>query len=130
MSLITASSPHTVPATIERVLAALQSRGIQLFARVDHAAGARAVGLELPDEEVLIFGDPRAGTPLMQSDPQVGYELPLRLLVWDAGGQTTIGYRPPTELGADYRISRDQAAILERMTGLFEQIVAESVVPE
>jgi uncharacterized protein (DUF302 family) len=127
--MVTTSSPHSVGTTIERILGALQSRKIHLFARVDHAAGARAAGLELPDEEVLIFGDPRAGTPLMQSDPRVGYELPLRLLVWDEDGQTTIGYQPPTELSAHYQVAA-QTTILERMTGLLEQIVAESVAPE
>jgi uncharacterized protein (DUF302 family) len=126
MSLVTAVSPHPVPATVERVLAALETRGIQVFARIDHGAGARAAGLELADEQVVIFGDPRVGTPLMQNDPQVGYELPLRLLVWDAAGETTIGYRPPTELAADYRLT-DRVAVLERMTTLLEQLVAQAV---
>ena len=129
MALVTASSPHSVRATVERVLAALENRGVHVFARIDHAAGARAAGLELPDEEVVIFGDPRAGTPLMQRDPRVGYELPLRLLVWDEGGHTEIGYRPPVELGADYRVA-DHVAVLERMTALLEQLVAESIAPE
>jgi uncharacterized protein (DUF302 family) len=126
MSLTTRVSPHDVRATVERVLAALENRGIRVLARIDHAAGARAAGLELPDEEVVIFGDPRVGTALMQSDPQVGYELPLRLLVWDAGGETIIAYRPPTELAGDYRLS-DSLAVLERMTALLEQLVAEAL---
>ncbi|HWF24386.1 MAG TPA: DUF302 domain-containing protein [Solirubrobacteraceae bacterium] len=126
MSLVTATSPHSVSATIDRLLGALATRGIQVFARADHAAGARAAGLELPDEEVVIFGDPRVGTLLMQSDPQVGYELPLRVLVWDAEGQTMVGYRPPTELGLDYQVS-DHITVLERMTQLLAQLVAESV---
>jgi uncharacterized protein (DUF302 family) len=126
LSLVTAVSPHSVGATIERVLAALSTRGIEVFARIDHAAGARASGLELSDEEVVIFGDPHAGTPLMQSDPQVGYELPLRLLVWDAGGETRIGYRPPTGLAVGYRLA-DRVVVLERMTELLEQLVAEAI---
>jgi uncharacterized protein (DUF302 family) len=126
MPLVIASSAGSVAETIDRVLDALGSRGIHVFARIDHAAGARAAGLELADEEVVIFGDPRAGTPLMQSDPQLGYELPLRLLVWDAGGQTMIGYRPPTELELDYEVT-DRVDVLQRMTMLLEQIVAESV---
>src|SRR3982074_3068398 len=102
MSLTTAKSVHSVPASVDRVIAALGRRGITVFARIDHAAGARKAGLELADEEVVIFGDPRAGTVLMEADPTVGYELPLRLLIWDAGGQTMIGYRRPTELGDDF----------------------------
>jgi uncharacterized protein (DUF302 family) len=125
MTLITTTSPHSVSATIDRLLGALATRGIQVFARADHAAGARTAGLELPDEEVVIFGDPRVGTVLMQSDPQIGYELPLRVLVWDAQGQTIIGYRLPTELSLDYEVS-DQITVLERMTQLLAQLVAES----
>jgi uncharacterized protein (DUF302 family) len=125
MSLITVKSPHGVSATLERALAALERRGIAVFTQVDHGAGARAAGLELADEQLIIFGDPRVGTLLMQQDPTIGYELPLRLLVWDADGQTTIGYRQPTDLGGDYEVA-DQAAILERMNGLLEQVVAEA----
>jgi uncharacterized protein (DUF302 family) len=129
LSLVTAHSPHSVRETVERLLSALEARGLEVFARIDHGAGARAAGLQLPDEEVVIFGDPRAGTPLMQADPEVGYELPLRLLVWDTGGQTRIGYRPPTELAAEYRLS-DRLDVLERMTGLLEQLVAVAITTD
>jgi uncharacterized protein (DUF302 family) len=64
----------------------------------------------------------------MQSDPEVGYELPLRVLVWDAGGETRIGYRPPTELSVVYRLA-DRVVVLERMTELLEQLVAEAITP-
>jgi uncharacterized protein (DUF302 family) len=110
--------------TVERALAALERRDITVFARVDHAGGARSAGLDLADEELLIFGDPRAGTGLMQSDPQVGYELPLKLLVWDASGQTVVGYRSPKELAGAYALA-ECAGVLERMDGLLGQIVAE-----
>jgi len=126
MPLKTANSPHTVAATVERLLAALEQRRIAVFARVDHAAGAREAGLELADEQVLIFGDPRVGTGLMQDDPEIGYELPLRLLIWNAGGQTKVGYRPPTELGSEYSVA-PHAEVLARMGGLLEQLVAEAV---
>ena len=129
MSLVTTTSPHSVSATSDRLLSAVAARGIQVFARVDHAAGARAAGLELPDEEVVIFGDPRVGTLLMQSDRQIGYELPLRVLVWDAEGQTMVGYRLPTELSLDYEVN-DKLIVLERMTQLVAQLVAESVADE
>src|SRR5271154_540241 len=125
MQLSTSNSPHSVRVTADRLLAAIESRGSQVFARVDHAGGARAVGLELPDEELLIFGDPRAGTSLMQADAKVGHELPLRLLVWDADGQTTIGFRSPLDLAGDYDVA-DHADLLERMRGLLEQLVAEA----
>jgi uncharacterized protein (DUF302 family) len=81
MSLTAAESPHSVSETMDRLVAALDRRGIAVFARVDHGGGARAAGLER-DEELLVFGDPRVGTLLMQADPTIGYELPLRALVW------------------------------------------------
>src|SRR5438128_57047 len=94
--VITTVSPHTVAETVERLRGSLERRSITLFATIDHAAGAHEVGLELPDEAVVVFGDPRAGTPLMQKDPAVGIELPLRVLVWDEGGTTMVGYHDPT----------------------------------
>ncbi|HEY2398453.1 MAG TPA: DUF302 domain-containing protein, partial [Solirubrobacteraceae bacterium] len=123
MPLEVANSRHPVAATADRLIAALEDRGITVFARIDHAGGARAAGLELPDEELLVFGDPSAGTPLMQDDPQAGYELPLRVLVWQAGGDTLVGYRPPAELAERYAVAeRDE--LLARMRKLLERLVA------
>jgi uncharacterized protein (DUF302 family) len=124
MPLSVTESRGSVHETVERALSALASRGIEVFARIDHGAGARAAGLELPDEEVLVFGDPRVGTLLMQSDPEIGLELPLRLLVWRASGRTLVGYVPPTELAARYGV-QDRVEVLERMSGLMEQLVGE-----
>ncbi len=126
MPLRASRSPHSVSATIDRAVAAVEGRGITVFARIDHGAGARAAGLELGDEEVVIFGDPKAGTLLMQSDPAVGYELPLRLLAWSTPDGTMLGYRAPTELGESYDVG-DRGELLARMEGLLEQLVAESV---
>jgi len=128
MSLTTVKSAHSVPETVDRVIAALGLRRIRVFARIDHAAGARQAGLELADEELVIFGDPRAGTPLMQADAAVGYDLPLRLLIWDASGQTMIGYRRPTELANGFALS-GQLETLRRMETLLEQLVAEASRP-
>jgi len=125
MSLTTTKSAHSVPATVDRLIAALGRRGITIFARIDHAAGARQAGLELADEELVIFGDPRVGTLLMQRDAAVGYELPLRLLIWDANGQTMIGYRRPTALRDDFAVA-DQLEVLRRIENLLGQIIAET----
>lgn len=129
MPLTTVNSSHSVALTMDRLVAALNRRGIAVFARVDHGGGARDAGLQLAEEEVLIFGDPRVGTPLMQDDPEIGYELPLRILVWDAGGQTKVGYRAPVELAASYEVA-DHKEILQRMGALLEALLAESTAPE
>ena len=129
MTLKTADSPHPVADTVERLLAALDARGITVFARIDHAAGAREVGLELPDEQLLVFGDPRAGTMLMQELATVGYELPLRMLVWDDRGHTKIGWRPPPELAGEYGLT-EHAGVLQRMEGLLEQLAAEGAAAQ
>lgn len=125
MPLIAVESPHTVAVTMDRLVRALERRRITVFARVDHGGGARAAGLELADEELLIFGDPRAGTLLMQADAEVGYELPLRVLAWDDGGRTHVGYSPPLGLAERYAVS-DRQDLLDRMTGLLDELLAES----
>jgi uncharacterized protein (DUF302 family) len=110
-----------VPTAVARIEQALRQLGITLFARIDHAAGARAVGLEMPDEVVLVFGDPAAGTPLMQVDPQVGLDLPLRMLVWTQGDSTAVGYRDPHRLDIG-NAPNSVRPVLDKMTGLLERL--------
>ena len=86
--------------TVGRLSEAIERRGLTVFGRIDHAAAAREAGLELADEEVVVFGSPRAGTPLMQSDPRIGVELPLRMVVWSDAEGVLLGYRDPRELAA------------------------------
>ena len=123
--MITTVSPHSVEETVGRLRGSLERRSVTVFATIDHAAGAREVGLELPDETVVVFGDPRAGTPLMQKDPTVGIDLPLRVLVWDERGTTKVGYEDPTELADHYRLDETQER-LERMRALLAELAAEA----
>jgi len=81
--LVTVLSAHSAAETVERLKALLAKRGIHLFAQIDHAAAAKKVGLALRPTQVLIFGNPQAGTPLMQSRQTIGLDLPLRVLVWE-----------------------------------------------
>ena len=81
--------------------------------------------MELADEVVLIFGNPRAGTPLMQEDPRIGIELPLRLLVWDSGNNTIVGYNDPRDLAHFYDITRHEAT-LDVMSSLLAEIAHEA----
>jgi uncharacterized protein (DUF302 family) len=81
--------------TVSRLIAAITSRGLTVLGQIDHAAAANEVGLELPPEEVVLFGNPRAGTPPMQSDPRIGVEFPLRMLVWEDRDGALLGYNDP-----------------------------------
>lgn len=127
MGLTVVESPYSVADTTGRLVAAIFRRGITVFARINHAANARAVGLRMADEEVLIFGDPRAGTVLMQADPRVGLELPLRVVVWSEGGVTRIGYQSPDSFAGSYELA-GRAEVLRRMTGLLADLASEAIM--
>jgi uncharacterized protein (DUF302 family) len=124
--LVVATSPHDVTSTVAKVEAALRTHGITLFAAVDHAAGAREAGLELADEVLLVFGNPEVGTALMQADPSVGIELPLRMLIWDEQGTTRIGFSDPAELAGPYDLAGSRP-VLSRLRGLLDELVADAV---
>ena len=97
--LTTIPSSYGPKDTMNRLEAEVRAKGMTVFARIDHAAGATAVGLSLRPTEVLIFGNARAGTPLMQSVQTIGLDLPLKALVWqDASGDTWLSYNDPAWL--------------------------------
>jgi uncharacterized protein (DUF302 family) len=101
--VISKSSPYSVDETIHRLDEVVRGKGLTVFARVDHRAGAREVGLDMQDEQVLIFGSPRAGTPLMVSRPLVALDLPLRVLVWRASdGRVWASYQDSTFIAKRY----------------------------
>ena len=116
-----------VPTAVARIEKALDRLGVTVFAKIDHAAGARAAGLELADEVVLVFGDPAVGTALMQADPQIGIDLPLRMLVWAEDGRTRVGYRDPRGLAVD-PASAEVATVLGKMNGLLGRVAREAAV--
>jgi len=109
--LVTLPSAFGLTETVERFKALLVQKNIELFAQVDHAAGARKVGLSLRPTQVLIFGNPKAGTPLMQDRQTIGLDLPMRTLVWeDEEGKVWLTYRPVADLARQHHITgRDQA---------------------
>lgn len=87
----TKSSPYSVPETLERLQRTIHAKGLTLFAHIDHSAAAREAGLTMQEEHLLIFGSPRAGTPLMVASPLLALDLPLRTLVWqDKTGQSWV----------------------------------------
>lgn len=109
--LTTVVSPLDHAATLDRLDAILVERGVAVFARIDHAANAAAVGLEMPPTTVVIFGSARAGTPVMRAVPQLALDLPLRILVReDADGRVLVEYRDPDQLSAGYDLPPDLRA--------------------
>jgi uncharacterized protein (DUF302 family) len=109
--MTTIRSAFAAGETVERFEGAVRARGMTLFARIDHAAGAAAAGLELRPTTVVIFGDARVGTKLMQATQSVGIELPLKVLVWeDAIDQTWLSYDEPEWLARRHGIDAPAVA--------------------
>jgi uncharacterized protein (DUF302 family) len=126
--MIVERSAHDHPETMRRLIASVQERGLTIFARIDHAAAAREVGLELPDEQVLVFGNPKAGTALMHDDPRVGIELPLRMLVWTDDQGIAVGYEDPRELAGRYAVNA-HAPTLDAMAQLLAVLARAACAP-
>jgi uncharacterized protein (DUF302 family) len=103
--LITLRSAHDATTTLDRLSAALDAKGVTIFARIDHAAGAASVGLPLRPTTLVIFGHPAAGTPLMQEAQTAGIDLPLKALVWQSvDGTTHLTYNDPSWIAARHDI--------------------------
>jgi uncharacterized protein (DUF302 family) len=109
--LVTLPSAHDATETIDRLKRLLVEKGIQVFAHIDHAAAAKNVGMSLRPTQVLIFGNPIAGTPLMEDHQMIGLDLPLRALAWeDADGKTWLTYHRLEYIAQRHQIAgRDEA---------------------
>ena len=106
------SAPGPVAETVERLTAAIRARGIKLFVVIDHSGEAAVAGLELRDTKLLVFGSPQAGTLVMAARPLAALDLPLKLLVWDGDGRTSVSYLPPSALAARYGLTDELAGRL------------------
>jgi uncharacterized protein (DUF302 family) len=103
--LITIPSSYGAKDTADRLDAAIKARGMTVFARIDHAAGAAEAGLSLRPTELLVFGNAKGGTPLMQSNQMIGIDLPLKALVWqDEMGKTWLSYNDPSWLAKRHEL--------------------------
>jgi uncharacterized protein (DUF302 family) len=110
--LTTLRSSHGPQDTLNRLEAAVRARGMTVFARIDHSAGAAAAGLSLNPTELLIFGNARGGTPLMQTAQTIGIDLPLKALVWqDASGSTWLSYNDPAWLVQRHGLSGTETPV-------------------
>jgi uncharacterized protein (DUF302 family) len=114
----TVQSEHGPEDTMNRLEAAIQAKGMTVFARIDHAAGATAAGLSLRPTNLLIFGNAKAGTPLMQLDQTMGFDLPLKALVWqDENDQTWLSYTNLAWLARQHALGAQVEATIKAMTG-------------
>ena len=97
--IVSIPSNHSVDETVDRLKNILQSKGVTLFAVIDHSGEAEKVGMKMPPTKLLIFGSPKAGTPLMLATPSIAIDLPLKILVWqDAQGKVWLSYNSPEYL--------------------------------
>jgi uncharacterized protein (DUF302 family) len=122
--LITVPSAHGVTDSIDRLEAHVKSKGMTVFARIDHAAGAEEAGLALRPTELLIFGNARAGTPLMQAHQSIGIDLPLKVLAFeDAAGKVWLAYNAPAWLVARHGDAANGGEVAKRMAAALEEAV-------
>ena len=110
--VVSIPSPHSVASTLDRLTAALEAKGMRIFARIDHRAGAEQAGETLRPTELLIFGNPRVGTPLMLCGQTMAIDLPQKALAWeDAQGQVWLSYNDPVYLAQRHRVSGCEEAV-------------------
>jgi uncharacterized protein (DUF302 family) len=106
--IIDVPSNHSVDETVERVKSILQSKGVTLFALIDHSGEAEKVGMKMLPTKLLIFGNPKGGTPLMLAAPSVAIDLPLKILVWeDVQGRVWLSYNSPEYLKQRHGLPQD-----------------------
>jgi uncharacterized protein (DUF302 family) len=117
--LIVVRSSHGPAETMDRLAAEIKAKGLTVFARIDHASGAKEAGLPLRPTELLIFGNAKGGTPLMQSNQEVGLDLPLKALVWqDETNDTWISYNDPAWLAKRHGLGHEVEAPVKAMTAM------------
>ena len=128
--LTTIVSSYEPKDTMDRFEAALKAKGLTIFARIDHAAGAAEAGLPLRPTELLIFGNAKSGTPLMQADQAVGIDLPLKALVWqDASGKTWLSYNDPAWMAKRHGLGNAVDATIAAMARLLSATAKAAAAP-
>lgn len=125
--LIVLKSSYSAEETMDRFEMIAKNKGLKIFARIDHAAGAKKIGRALRPTEVLIFGNPQGGTPFMECSQTVGIDLPLKVLVWqDAEGQVWLGYNDPVYLAKRHDVENCPVAakLQKALAGLSKAALA------
>ncbi len=124
--LVVKSSPYSVSETLDRLEGIFKKKGITVFARVDHAAGAAKIGKTMEPTQLLIFGNPKLGTPLMESQRKIGIALPLKVLAWEANGKVNIAYTKPSQLARRYGVV-DRDPVLAKMAGALNNLTNAAI---
>lgn len=125
--LTTVPSNFSAKETMDRLEAEIKSVGMTVFARIDHAAGATSAGLPLRSTELLIFGNAKGGTPLMQADQAIGIDLPLKALVYqDASGKVWLAYNDPSWLASRHGLGGSVAPNVAAMAAALKAVVAKA----
>ena len=128
--LTTIASSHDPKETIDRLEAEIRAKGMTVFARIDHAAGAAEVGLTLAPTELIVFGNARGGTPLMQSVQTVGIDLPLKVLVWqDAADKTWLSYNEPSWIAQRHGVA-DAEQVVSKMAAALSAMARTAANPD
>ncbi|EAU40760.1 hypothetical protein FP2506_03499 [Fulvimarina pelagi HTCC2506] len=118
---ITMTTDRSVQEAVGALTDAIEGAGATVMATVDHSQNAQSAGLELPATTLVIFGNPKIGTPLMQENRRVAIDLPQKILIWDEDGQTTIGYLAPEALAKRHGLATDSESI-KTMTGALDKL--------
>lgn len=120
--IINKPSKLSVPETLDRLEAILRAKGITVFARIDHSGEAEKVGLKMPPTQVLIFGNPKGGTPLMLAAPTAAIDLPVKALAWqDSDGRVWLSYNNPQYLTRRFGVTDDDVKPIAGLSALIEQ---------
>jgi uncharacterized protein (DUF302 family) len=128
--LVSLKSTFPVKETVDRLARLIESKGLTVFCRIDHAANAVSAGLHLRPTEVLIFGNAKGGTPLMEANQTIGIDLPLKALAWeDPSGQTWLAYNDPVWLTARHGIEAAGAAAATAMRTMLAAVTRGAAVP-
>jgi uncharacterized protein (DUF302 family) len=122
--LVHLRSPYSVPETLKRLQSVLQAKNLDVFARVDHSGEAEKVGLKMRPTQLIVFGSPKAGTPLMVASPTLAIDLPLKALAWeDADGQVWLSYNSPEYLKQRHNVPDELVKNIAGVGALLEKAV-------
>jgi uncharacterized protein (DUF302 family) len=120
--IVNVASNHSVDETVARLQTMLKEKGIALFALVDHSGEAEKVGMKMRNTKLLIFGNPKGGTPLMLAAPSIAIDLPLKILVWqDVGGKAWVSFNSPEYLQKRHQLPQELMANIAVVANLAEQ---------